>query len=62
MFVLEMAGRLGLSLPAVFFGLFGQGYVPVLVVGNAEAGNGGGPVFQLGGFLVEGQNATDRVR
>jgi hypothetical protein len=38
-----------------------QGFVPGLVVGYAEPGDGGGPVFKLGYFLVEGHTADQVV-
>lgn len=60
MFMREVAGRLGLSLPAVFLRAISRGIVPGLVVGNAETGNGGGPVFQLSDLLVEG-HLSDQV-
>ena len=37
-----------------------QSLVPGLVVGNAEARNGGGPVFKLRGLLFE-RHAADQV-
>ena len=37
-----------------------QGFIPCLVVGNAEARNGGGPVFKLVGFFIQG-HAADQV-
>jgi hypothetical protein len=38
-----------------------QGFVPGLVVGNAEAGNGSGPIFKLTGFFVQGHSANQVV-